>query len=96
MIGIDTGLTHIAAQQGTPTVTICRRSSVFFRPWPHCRVLRGGPCTDESAAEEARYAYHQRVSLQGFRPDPRTCPSGAPCLRDTRPELAVALVQELL
>ena len=52
VIGIDTGLTHIAAQQGTPTVTICRDNSVFFRPWPHCRVLRGVPCADECVAAD--------------------------------------------
>jgi hypothetical protein len=96
VIGIDTGLTHIAVQQGTPTVSVCRRSSVYFRPWDHCRVLRGDPCTEECAAVEAGYAYHHRVSLQGFRPDPRPCPSGAPCLRATRPELAMALLEELL
>ena len=85
MIGVDTGLTHIAAQQGTPTVTICRRSSVYFRPWSHCRVLRGERCTEECIAVEAAYAYNDQVSLGDLRPDPRTCPSGAPCLDRTAP-----------
>jgi hypothetical protein len=96
VIGIDTGLTHIAAQQGTPTVTVCRRSSVYFRPWPHCRVLRGGPCTDACIAAEARYAYNREVSLAGFRPPARRCPSSSPCIARTRPQDAVALLQELL
>jgi hypothetical protein len=96
VIGIDTGLTHIAAQQGTPTVTVCRRSSVYFRPWPHCGVLRGGHCTDACTAAEEAYAYHDRVSLRGFRPSPRECPSGSPCLAGARPEAAVVLLRELL
>jgi hypothetical protein len=96
VIGVDTGLTHIAAQQGTPTVTICRRGSVYFRPWNHCRVLRGDQCTAECAAVEAAYAYNEQVSLRGFRPDERTCPSGATCLSGTQPERALALLQELL
>jgi hypothetical protein len=96
VIGVDTGLTHIAAQQGTPTVMVCRPSSVYFRPWGHCRVLRGDPCTAECVAIEASYAYNERVSLKGFRPDARTCPSGAPCLSPTRPEQAIALLGELL
>jgi ADP-heptose:LPS heptosyltransferase len=96
VIGVDTGLTHIAAQQGTPTVTICRRASVYFRPWNHCRVLRGEQCTAECAAVEAAYAYNQQVSLRAFRPDERTCPSGAPCLSGTQPEQAMALLRELL
>src|SRR5579864_3279133 len=57
VIGIDTGLTHIAVQQAAPTVTVCRESSVYVRPWPHCLALRGGGCTDECRAAEARYAY---------------------------------------
>jgi ADP-heptose:LPS heptosyltransferase len=96
VIGIDTGLTHLAAQQGTPTVTVCRQSSVYFRPWPHCRVLRGGQCTDACIAAEATYAYNAKVSLRDFQPSPRCCPSGAPCLAGARPVEAVSLLRELL
>src|SRR5438445_823727 len=38
VVGIDTGLTHLAVQQGTPTVTICRAPAVYFRAWPHTRL----------------------------------------------------------
>ena len=96
VIGIDTGLTHIAAQQGTPTVTVCRRGSVYFRPWPHCRVLRGDHCTDACRAAEDAYAYHDRVSLRGFRPAARECPSGSPCLAGAKPESAALLLREIL
>ena len=53
VIGVDTGLTHIAAQQSTPTVTICRQSSVYVRPWPHCAALRGAGCTDQCLDSES-------------------------------------------
>jgi Glycosyltransferase family 9 (heptosyltransferase) len=96
VIGIDTGLTHIAAQQGKPTVTVCKRSSVYFRPWPHCAALRGGDCTEQCLAAEASYAYNQTVSLSGFRPKARACPSGSPCLARARAEDAVALLKGLL
>ncbi len=96
VIGVDTGLTHIAVQQGTPTVHICRKSSVYFRPWDHCRVLRGGQCTAECVGGEAAYAYNERVSLLGFRPEPRTCPSGSACLSGATPDRALALLGELL
>ncbi len=96
VIGVDTGLTHIAAQQRTPTVTICRPSSVYVRPWPHCAALRGARCTDQCLDSETRYAYNQTVSLRDFRPPLRRCPSGAPCLAATRPEEAVNLLRELL
>jgi hypothetical protein len=96
VIGVVTGLTHIAAQQATPTVTICRRTSVYVRPWPHCAALRGPGCTDPCRQAEASYAYNQTVSLRDFRPSARSCPSGSPCLAGTRPEDAASLLEELL
>ncbi|HEX6393511.1 MAG TPA: glycosyltransferase family 9 protein [Acidimicrobiales bacterium] len=96
VIGIDTGLTHIAVQQGTPTVTICRLNSVYIRPWTHSAALRGDACTDSCLDAETRYAYNERVSLRNFQPRPRVCPSSSPCLAATRPDDAVALLRELL
>ena len=95
VIGIDTGLTHIAVQQRTPTVTICRHGSVYFRPWSHARALRGAPCDAACLAEERASAYNDRVSLRGFRWRPRTCPSGQKCLAELQPEQAVRLFDEL-
>ncbi len=96
VVGIDTGLTHVAVQQGTPTVAICRRSSVYVRPWPHCAALRGEDCTRECVAAETSYAYNQVVSLRDFRPAPRRCPSGQPCLAGAQPEDALRLLRGLL
>jgi hypothetical protein len=96
VIGVDTGLTHLAVQQGTPTVTICRLHSVYVRPWPHGAVLRGAPCTEECRQAESIHAYNHTVSLRNFRPDPWRCPSGTTCLARTRPDDAVALLRDLL
>jgi len=96
VIGVDTGLTHIAVQQGTPTVTICRRTSVYVRPWAHSAALRGSECSELCRAVETESAYNGTVSLRDFRPPPRTCPSGTACLAGTRAEDAVALLLERL
>ncbi len=95
VIGIDTGLTHIAGQQRTPTVTICRHGSPYFRPWPHTRALRGAPCDAACSAQERASAYNDRVSLRGFQWRPRTCPFGQQCLAELQPEQAVRLFDEL-
>ncbi len=95
VIGIDTGLTHIAVQQRTPTVTICRHTSPYVRPWSHARALRGAPCDPACVAEERASAYNDRVSLRGFRWRPRVCPSGQKCLAELQPEQAVRLFDEL-
>ena len=96
VIGVDTGVTHIAVQQGTPTVTICRRASVYVRPWPKSAALRGSACTDLCRAAERASAYNQTVNLRDFRPSQRTCPSGSACLTGVRAADAVALLQDLL
>jgi hypothetical protein len=96
VIGIDTGLTHIAVQQRTPTITICRHGSPYFRPWSHARALRGAACDAACLAEERASAYNERVSLRGFRWRPRTCPSGQKCLTELQPEQAVRLFDELV
>jgi hypothetical protein len=96
VIGIDTGLTHIAVQQRTPTVTICRRGSVYFRPWRHARALRGAPCDAACMAEEEGSAYNERVSLRDFQWQPRACPSRQKCLAELQPEQAVLLFNELV
>ena len=95
VIGIDTGLTHIAVQQQTPTVTICRHGSVYFRRWSHTRALRGAPCDAACSAEERASAYNDRVSLRDFQWRPRTCPSGQRCLAELQPEQAARLFDEL-
>jgi heptosyltransferase-1 len=96
VIGIDTGLTHVAAQQGTPTVTICRHDSVFFRPWPHTRALRGARCDAACLAQDEARAYNDRVSLLGLRWQARACPTGQRCLAGLGPEQAVDLLDELV
>jgi hypothetical protein len=96
VIGIDTGLTHIAVQQRTPTVTICRHGSVYFRPWSHARALRGVPCDPACLIAEKASAYNDRVSLRDFQWQPRTCPSGQKCLADLQPEQAKRLFEELV
>jgi hypothetical protein len=96
VVGIDTGLTHIAAQQGTPTVGIYRDPAVYFRPWPHCRAVVGDRC-DESCQEiERTYAYNARVSSPGSGWQPRSCPVGARCLEKIRPADVVDALGELL
>jgi ADP-heptose:LPS heptosyltransferase len=97
VVGVDTGLTHLAAQQRTPTVTICRRASaVFFRAWPHTRLVLGDRCDDVCAAVESDYAYNARVDLRGFEWQPRVCPVGGRCLDAVSPDDVMRALTELL
>jgi Glycosyltransferase family 9 (heptosyltransferase) len=96
VVGVDTGLTHIAAQQGTPTVTLSRRPAVYFRAWDHTRLAAGATCDPACRRVEQEYAYHRRVELTGPPPAPRTCPAQVSCLRSIEPELVLGALRELL
>jgi hypothetical protein len=95
VVGVDTGLTHIAVQQRTPTVTICRQPPTFFRPWPHCRAVVGQRCDDVCASLNRDQAYNARVSLRGFQWRPRVCPVGARCLDPIHPDRVMDALREL-
>jgi Glycosyltransferase family 9 (heptosyltransferase) len=96
VVGVDTGLTHIAAQQGTPTVTLARMPAVYFRAWDHTRLAAGDRCDPACRRREEEYAYHRRVDLTGTPPAPRVCPADVSCLRSITPELVSSTLVELL
>jgi Glycosyltransferase family 9 (heptosyltransferase) len=96
VIGIDTGLTHLAVQQGTPTVTICRAPAVFFRPWPGARAVVGDRCDAACIFSETEYAYNDRVDLRGLRWQPRMCPVGGRCLDSVQPEDVLTALETVL
>jgi len=96
VIGLDSGLTHIAAQQGTPTVTLCRTPSVYFRNWPHTRLVSGSICDSACQSAERAYAYNQTVNLSGHHRAPRVCPTGGHCMDSIGPSSALHKLEELL
>jgi hypothetical protein len=96
VVGIDTGLTHLAVQQGTPTVTIHRPPAIYFRPWPHARAVVGDRCADACIAAETEYAYNDRVDLRGLRWQPRICPVGGRCLDSVQPEAVLRALDTVL
>ena len=96
VVGIDTGLTHIAAQQGTPTVTISRAPAVYFRLWPNTRLVLGNRCDEACIAAEQAYAYNARVDLRGFEWQPRRCPVEGKCLSAVEPDAVLAALDRLL
>jgi ADP-heptose:LPS heptosyltransferase len=96
VVGIDTGLTHLAVQQGTPTVTICRTPAVFFRPWPHTRAVVANPCDDACIANENARAYNSVLDLRELHWQPRTCVVGGACLNAVEAEDVVRALEDVL
>ncbi len=95
VVGIDTGLTHIAAQQGTPTVTLCRDPAVYFRDWDHTRLVIGSVCDPVCQVAERKYAYNQHVNLSAMQPMPRVCLAESSCLETIEPDSVLKALSEL-
>jgi hypothetical protein len=80
VVGVDSGPTHLAVHQGTPTVTICRPGNIYLRPWPHTGRSSATPATPRAWRPRRDYAYNDRVDLRGFEWQPRRCPVDGRCL----------------
>jgi ADP-heptose:LPS heptosyltransferase len=96
VVGVDTGLTHIAVQQGTPTVALHRRPPVFFRPFSHARAVLGAACDRACRERELSRAYHARVELAGFAPAPWECAAARGCLTAISPAQVLSALDEVL
>ena len=95
VVGVDTGLTHIAAQQSTPTVTLSRLPGIYFRDWDHTRLVAGSVCDPACRLAEKEYAYNQRVNLTAMDPSPRVCPANSACLAAIEPSSVLRVLSEL-
>jgi hypothetical protein len=96
VVGVDTGLTHIAVQQRTPTITICRPGNVYLRPWSHTAAVVGSACDPACVAHEQEYAYNAQVDLRGFAWQPRHCPVDGRCLDAVQSEPVRRALERLL
>ncbi len=95
VVGVDTGLTHIAAQQRTPTVTVCRTPAVYFRAWAHTRLVAGPTCAPVCQRAEAAYAYNRLMNLRATPPTPRVCAAEVGCLEAIEPDSVLKTIVEL-
>ncbi|MGO9256307.1 MAG: glycosyltransferase family 9 protein [Bryobacteraceae bacterium] len=88
VIGVDTGLTHLAVHQGIPTICLYRSRPVYWRPYPHCfKVEARDPCADACYQAELSCRSNDVTSFVGFQPRSWRC-GRAPaesCMATIRP-----------
>jgi ADP-heptose:LPS heptosyltransferase len=94
-VGIDGGLTHVAVQQGTPTVALHRPEPIFFRAYRHTRLVLGDACAPECVDRSLASAHNARVELVAFRHRPWDCDATARCMRAIGVDRVLGALAEL-
>jgi hypothetical protein len=98
VISVDTGLMHIAVQQGTPTVAVFNQVHTYYREAVNCRAIFGPVCAPVCARqtqEKFPYPvdYKEWVWWDGAYD---YCKSAEPCMTKISPTEVIAAFDQLL
>lgn len=78
VVAVDTGLMHLAVNQGVPTVALYRHHPIYLRQFPHARaVIASQPCAQACYEEEIACAHNSRPAA-----GPNFSPRDWSCLSD--------------
>lgn len=104
-IGVDTGLMHMAVNQGVPTVGLFRYNVMFVRPYEHFRCLPAPVCPQSCIDREYHDVENAIVTYDGF-PSENTfvywktwsCAQseGEQCMWKVTPDMVLKAVESLL
>jgi hypothetical protein len=64
VVSVDTGIMHLAVQQGKPTVALFEKSPLYYRKYPNCWPLFAAPCQKECTDEMSRTVDRGKDSKQ--------------------------------
>jgi len=73
VVGVDTGLSHVAVNQGVRTVMLFRQNSIFQRRFNHLISLLAPPCLEECLISEMKGEYNSLLEFN--KPDDFNKPS---------------------
>ncbi len=88
VIGVDTGLMHLAVQQSTPTVCLYRHNPIYFRDFPEALYMVAPPCHSICIDRSMNTSYETVTEFAGWTPGGWECaqPEGDRCMDAILPE----------
>jgi hypothetical protein len=66
LVGLDTGLTHLAVHQGIPTICIYRSHPVYIRDYPNSFSVIARACDARCVTVSLDHTCHTLVNLSGY------------------------------
>jgi hypothetical protein len=98
VVSVDTGLMHIAVQQGTPTVALFNSVHTYLRPVEHCRPIFAPQCAVECQFPEPDGSafpveYKEWVWWEGVF---NYCKAATPCMTGVSVDAVAAKLGEAL
>lgn len=88
VVGVDTGLTHIAVNQGVNTVTLFRSDPFYIRRYENVHSLIAKPCPAECAEKSASCTYNEITDFVQWQPRTWHCSidDTSRCMSSIKPE----------
>ncbi len=98
VVGVDTGLMHLAVHQGRPTIALFRQDPIYRRDYTHAAALIGSPCTHECINRSLTCTNNGLTELSGWTPTTWSCAvSGAErCMAGITPDRVLSLLTDFL
>ena len=95
-VGIDTGLMHVAVQQGIATVALYRANPIYVRPYPHVKVLTAPECAQECIDKSLGIAINQMTDLADLSPGTWTCDITNRCMQSINVDEVLNALSQML
>ena len=67
VVSVDTGLMHVAVQQGIPTVAFFQGYPIYYRNFPNCFPLFSKPCPSICLQDLEDAAPNEKIAYEGFK-----------------------------
>ena len=98
VVGVDTGLLHVAVTQGISTLGLFRNGPIYVRNYLHTSALIAKECAQECRSKYSRASYNEVTTFQDWTAPVWCCtmPEDSRCMASIEPEtVATAVLRKL-